>query len=270
MTRDEEVDKKVANGTRVKLTCAQSYYEYSIVYTDKETDHRHTQVADIDCVDGEFTKHNLTCETESKEGSTLTPIKCTHIDNGNITNQGLSVKCHEGYTLWFENEMDASLYTVNSCKCNQTTGRIQCSGTNVQCKPIGCKIPTYLEQGLTLYDPFQRTPTSGANRYEIKHNEFLTFTCSHSGDTFFEPNKRMFVCDKGLWSLKQRDSEKPWDLGNNGSFPKCRPVNCPIGFCKFGGRCTRDQQCECPKNESKGNQCEILSESSYTLSTIKN
>ncbi|XP_052269868.1 uncharacterized protein LOC127871171 isoform X2 [Dreissena polymorpha] len=49
----------------------------------------------------------------------------------------------------------------------------------------------------------------------------------------------MFVCDKGLWILKQHD------------------MNCPIDFCKFGGHCTRDHQCECPKNYTKGNQCQI-------------
>ncbi|XP_052269870.1 uncharacterized protein LOC127871173 [Dreissena polymorpha] len=163
--------KTVANGTRVRLTCAQRNYEYPNLYTDEETDDSNEQVADIECVDGDFAKHNLTCKTESEEESKSAPIKSTNIDNGDITDRAMSAKCKEGYKLWFENEIDESLYTETSCMCNQTTGRIQCFGTNVECKPIGCKIPTYLEQGLTLYDLFQRTLTSGANRYEIQHNE---------------------------------------------------------------------------------------------------
>ena len=46
---------------RVRLTCPQKIAEYN--YYGDEADDRNEKEAEIECVDGEFTMHNLTCET---------------------------------------------------------------------------------------------------------------------------------------------------------------------------------------------------------------
>ncbi|KAH3752112.1 hypothetical protein DPMN_186722 [Dreissena polymorpha] len=52
--------------------------------------------------------------------------------------------------------MDINLYSRYSCTCHNTTGRLQCMETDVECKPIGCKIPANVEQGMTIFDPKER------------------------------------------------------------------------------------------------------------------
>ncbi|KAH3752111.1 hypothetical protein DPMN_186721 [Dreissena polymorpha] len=63
------------------------------------------------------------------------PNKCTEIDNGQITDSGKSFTYNTDYKPVFKNGMDAILYTRYSCTCNQTSGRLQCMGTEVECKP---------------------------------------------------------------------------------------------------------------------------------------
>ncbi|XP_052224226.1 neurotrypsin-like [Dreissena polymorpha] len=137
--------------------------------------------------------------------------------------------------------MDSSLYNRYSCKCNQTSGKLQCLGIEVECKPIGCKIPANVQQGMTLFDPLdEQQKISAANRYEIQHGQSLTFICEPSAMFYFEPNRRMFECDKGSWVAKQRPDE----------------VICEEHYCKFGGHCIRDHECICPE-QTRGEQCQI-------------
>ncbi|KAH3801078.1 hypothetical protein DPMN_154722 [Dreissena polymorpha] len=197
------------------------------------------------------------CENDTKpplEAST-SANKCTAIANGQITDRGKSFTCNTDYKPAFTNGMDVILYTRYSCTCNQTSGKLQCKGTEVACTPIGCQIPAHVQQGMTLYDPRERRTISAANRYEMQHNQSLIFSCEPSDVFYFEPNRRMFECVKGSWVAKKRSHVDTWDFGNNGSFPECRRVVCPADYCKFGGHCIQDHVCECPEQTS-GKQCE--------------
>ncbi|XP_052219502.1 neurogenic locus notch homolog protein 1-like isoform X2 [Dreissena polymorpha] len=244
----------VAHGTRIRVKCPNTGFDYSDFYNNDESP------ANIECVNGVFTDHGLKCESDtmSTTESSPSPKKCTKIENGLITDRGKSFTCNADYKPSFKNGMDAILYARYSCTCNQKTGRLQCMGTEVECKPIGCTIPANVQQGMTLFDPKERRTISAANRYEIHHGQFLTFTCEPSDVFYFEPNRRMFECVKGSWFSKKRSNVSngdSWDFGNNGSFPECRKVICPADYCKFGGHCHRDNECLCPAQTS-GKQCE--------------
>ncbi|XP_052220231.1 neurogenic locus Notch protein-like isoform X1 [Dreissena polymorpha] len=198
------------------------------------------------CSDG-FQGRNCEQATATKQ--------CTSIANGKITDRGRSVECDSNYSLVFISGMDASLYMRYSCTCDKTSGTFSCLGSNVACKPNGCPIPSYLQQGFTLYDYTSRQYISWANRYEIPSGDVLNFNCEPSNDVYYEPRQRMFACDKGFWVGKQKSGEESWSFENNGTFPACRPVICPGNYCMFGGHCIRDFQCQCPQHTT-GQHCE--------------
>ncbi|KAH3800192.1 hypothetical protein DPMN_153821 [Dreissena polymorpha] len=241
----------VVHGTRIRVKCQNTGFDYSDYYNSDESP------ANMECVNGVFTDHGLNCEsvTKSTPDSSPSTKNCTTIENGKITDRGKSFTCNADYQPSFKNGMDAILYARYSCTCNKRTGNVQCMGTEVECKPIGCKIPANVQQGMTLFDPKERRTISAANRYEIQHGQFLTFTCEPSDVFYFEPHRRIFECVKGLWVSKTRPQVDTWDFGNNGAFPECRKVVCPADYCKFGGHCIRDHECQCPEQTS-GKQCE--------------
>ncbi|KAH3800183.1 hypothetical protein DPMN_153812 [Dreissena polymorpha] len=248
----------VANGTKLRVRCPNNDYDYSVFYDKDTTDGENVSQEYTECVNGEFTKNTLACEIDMKSppDASYSLNKCTTIDNGLITDRGKSLTCNTDYKPAFKNGMDAILYTRYSCSCNQTSGRLQCMGTEVECKPIGCHVPANVQQGMTLFDPRERRTISAANRYEIQHGQSLTFICEPSDVFYFEPNRRMFDCVKGSWVAKKRIGVDTWEFGNNGSFPECRKVLCPADYCKFGGHCIRDNECKCPEQTS-GKQCQI-------------
>ncbi|KAH3794729.1 hypothetical protein DPMN_148267, partial [Dreissena polymorpha] len=247
----------VANGAKLRVKCPVNDYDYSVYYDNDKTNGEHVSQEYIECVDGAFTNHTLACEidTKSPPEAQPSPKKCTAIANGQITDRGKSFTCNTDFKPSFKNGMDAILYTRYSCTCNQISGRLQCMGTEVECTPIGCQIPSHVQQGMTLYDPRERRTISAANRYEIQHNQSLIFSCEPSDVFYFEPNRRMFDCVKGSWVFKKRSDMDTWEFKNNGSFPECRKVVCPADYCKFGGHCIRDHECKCPE-QTIGKQCE--------------
>ncbi|KAH3800178.1 hypothetical protein DPMN_153807 [Dreissena polymorpha] len=246
------------NGSKIHLRCPNTDYNYSDYYCHYITNGANESKDDIECVDCVFEEHGLKCELDirSLPESSPSPSNCTAIDNGQITDHGKSFTCNPDYKPAFKNGTDAILYTRYSCTCYNTSGRLQCMGAEVECKPIGCKIPANVEQGMTIYDPKERRNILSANRYEIQHGQFLIFTCEPSDVFYFEPNRRMFECVKGSWAAKKRPHMDTWDFGNNGSFPECRKVKCLADYCKFGGHCIRDHECQCPEQTS-GKQCQI-------------
>ncbi|KAH3800010.1 hypothetical protein DPMN_153634 [Dreissena polymorpha] len=243
---------------RVRLTCPQMIGEYIDYYHGDEADDRNEKEAEIECVDGEFTMHYLTCETAETDGqssSYSTNDPCKTIANGKITDRGKSVECETNHHLAFSNGMDTSLYTRYSCKCDTTFGIFSCLGSRVACKPNNCTMPSNLEQGLTLYDVKERQFISGANRYEIPHGGEMIFNCAPSGDKYYEPSNRTFNCYQGSWVAQHLSGKEPWSFDNNVTFPACRPVNCSVNHCKFGGHCIQDFKCQCPQHTT-GEHCE--------------
>ncbi|XP_052790023.1 pantetheinase-like isoform X2 [Mya arenaria] len=118
------------------------------------------------------------------------------------------------------------------------------------CAPLNCKFDRPIEQGMTLKHRGKFIKAS--SKKAIDHGESVKFNCKYGGNGVrYEPKKRLFKCDRGKW-LEDNSRGGSWSLGNNGTFPECRPAKCE---CQNGGTCIRDKTCRCSRF-TKGLQCE--------------
>ncbi|XP_052220537.1 uncharacterized protein LOC127837453 [Dreissena polymorpha] len=77
-----------------------------------------------------------------------------------------------------------------------------------ECKKEVCRLPFELEPNLTLFDLREGTYISDTTQGDIKNGSSLEFHCKSVGETYYEPNRRVFECDTGSWVVKLKQGEE--------------------------------------------------------------
>ncbi|XP_052788633.1 neurogenic locus notch homolog protein 1-like [Mya arenaria] len=200
----------------------------------------------LTCTNGVIPDYDtLSCSAGTTDPQDINPNECKILPNGTVTDSGQSFECNHGYAY-----ADSLLYERYSCSCNREIPAFVCSGKQAQSKPINCKLNGSIEHGLTVM--YKGLIISATAIEAIVHGESAVFNCESGGNgETYEPKFRIFICDMGNWVVENGSGES-WSLGNNGSFPECRPAKCE---CQNGGICIRDETCTCPIF-STGQQCE--------------
>ncbi|XP_052788132.1 uncharacterized protein LOC128222973 isoform X2 [Mya arenaria] len=200
----------------------------------------------LTCTNGVIPDYDtLSCSAGTTDPQVINPNECKILPNGTVTDSGQSFECNHGYAY-----ADRLLYERYSCSCNREIPALVCSGKQAQCKPINCKLNGSIEHGLTVM--YKGLIISATAIEAIDHGESAVFNCESGGNgETYEPKLRIFKCDIGNWVVENGIGES-WSLGNNGSFPECRPAKCE---CQNGGTCIRDETCKC-SSFSTGQQCE--------------
>ncbi|XP_052788136.1 uncharacterized protein LOC128222974 isoform X3 [Mya arenaria] len=198
------------------------------------------------CTEGVISDYTLDCDdVETSDTPVTIPEECKTVPNGEVTDNGKSFQCNEDYV-----HADSLLYERYSCSCDRTIPALVCNGRQAKCKPINCKLNSFIEQGMTL--KYRSKFITASTIDAIDHGELVMFNCEIGANgVTYEPKRRMFKCDRGKWFEDNRRGSV-WSLGNNGTFPKCRPAKCE---CQNGGTCIRDETCKCSRF-TKGLQCE--------------
>ncbi|WAR31162.1 hypothetical protein MAR_033704 [Mya arenaria] len=228
-----------------------NYYEgYYLNYEDADGEVTSPPVnlvnTHVNCTDGVISNYTLVCDDVDTSDTAVTiSEECKTVPNGNVTDNGQSVECNEGYV-----NANSLSYERYSCYCDRNIPALVCNGRQAKCKPVNCKIDRPIEQGMTLIHKGRFVTSSSIEA--IDHGESVVFNCEIGrNDITYEPRNRLFKCDRGKW-LEHNRRGVSWSLGNNGMFPKCRPAKCE---CQNGGTCIRDEMCKCPPF-STGQQCE--------------
>ncbi|WAR31154.1 hypothetical protein MAR_033696, partial [Mya arenaria] len=194
----------------------------------------------VNCTDGVLSDYTLVCDDVDTSDTAVTKEGCTTVQNGIVTDNGQSVECNEGYV-----NAHSLLYERYSCSCHRDIPALVCNGRKAKCNAVNCTLDSYIKQGMTL--KYRGRFVTASSMEAIAHGKFVDFNCEIGANNIkYEPRNRRFRCDRGKWLEANRRGDS-WSLGNNGTFPKCRPAKCE---CQNGGTCIRDKHCECPPHST--------------------
>ncbi|XP_052812749.1 neurogenic locus notch homolog protein 1-like isoform X1 [Mya arenaria] len=233
-----------------EMECTDYYEGYYLDYEDAdgEVTSPPTRLLStiVNCTEGVISDYTLDCDdVETSDIPVTIPEECKTVPNGEVTDNGQSFQCNEDYV-----HADSLLYERYSCSCDRTIPALVCNGRQAKCKPINCKLNSFIEQGMTL--KYRSKFITASTIDAIDHGESVMLNCETGANgVTYEPKRRMFKSDRGKWFEDNRRGSV-WSLGNNGTFPKCRPAKCE---CQNGGTCIRDETCKCSRF-TKGLQCE--------------
>ncbi|WAR10865.1 hypothetical protein MAR_035941 [Mya arenaria] len=181
-----------------EMECTDYYEGYYLDYEDAdgEVTSPPTRLLStiVNCTEGVISDYTLDCDdVETSDIPVTIPEECKTVPNGEVTDNGQSFQCNEDYV-----HADSLLYERYSCSCDRTIPALVCNGRQAKCKPINCKLNSFIEQGMTL--KYRSKFITASTIDAIDHGESVMLNCETGANgVTYEPKRRMFKSDRGKW-----------------------------------------------------------------------
>ncbi|WAR31155.1 ERBB2-like protein [Mya arenaria] len=221
------------HGETIKVTCQKGFIlSNPHAYGRYDGTHNGSELT-LTCTNGTLIgmEGKLNCTAPHSDDVQLYSLSSEKLAAGTVINHGKAIiaemTCENG-----DEELDNHIENFQPNEDgnpSQTKVHVQLTCTNgvipdydtLSCSAVNCKLNGSIEHGLTVM--YKGLIISATAIEAIDHGESAVFNCESGGNgETYEPKLRIFKCDIGNWVVENGIGES-WSLGNNGSFPECRP-----------------------------------------------